>query len=82
MDDKNYESTAARLERIAATDPENPAIFYNLGVAYTFLKREEEALAEFEKCVALNSGYVEAWLQYGANLYAKTERLFPGSPLL
>ncbi len=65
MDDKNYESAAARLERIATDDPQNPAIFYNLGVANFFLKREEEAITEFERCVALNSGYVEAWYNMG-----------------
>jgi len=65
MEAEKYESAAARLERVAAMDPQNPAIFYNLGVAYTFLKREEEGLAEFEKCVELNADYVEAWYNMG-----------------
>lgn len=65
MEGEKYESAAARLERIAAIEPENPAIFYNLGVAYTFLKREKEALAEFEKCVQLKTDYVEAWYNMG-----------------
>jgi tetratricopeptide (TPR) repeat protein len=65
MEGEKYESAAARLERVAAMDPQNPAIFYNLGVAYAFLKREEEALAEFEKCVELKADYVEAWYNMG-----------------
>jgi tetratricopeptide (TPR) repeat protein len=65
MEAEKYESAAARLERMAAIEPQNPAIFYNLGVAYTFLKREEEALAEFEKCLQLKADYVEAWYNMG-----------------
>ncbi len=65
MEAEKYESAAARLERAAAIDPQNPAIIYNLGVAYIFLKREEEALAEFEKCVQLKTDYVEAWYNMG-----------------
>ncbi len=65
MEGKKYESAAARLERAAAVDPQNPAIFYNLGVAYIFLKKEGEALAEFEKCVQLKADYVEAWYNMG-----------------
>jgi tetratricopeptide (TPR) repeat protein len=65
MEAEKYESAAARLERLAALDPQNPAVFYNLGVAYAFLKRDEEALAEFEKCVELRADYVEAWYNMG-----------------
>jgi len=65
MEAEKYESAAARLERVAPIDPQNPAIFYNLGVAYLFLKREGEALAEFEKCVQLRADYVEAWYNMG-----------------
>jgi tetratricopeptide (TPR) repeat protein len=65
MEGDNYESAAARLERLAAIDPENPAIFYNLGVVYTFLKKEDEALAEFQRSVDLYPDYYQAWYNMG-----------------
>jgi len=65
MDAEKYESAAARLEELAEIDPEDPTIFYNLGVAYTFLKKEEQALAQFRKSVELNPNYAQAWYNMG-----------------
>jgi tetratricopeptide (TPR) repeat protein len=65
MEAENYEAAAARLEKLAAIDPENSTIFYNLGVAYTFLKKEEEALTQFQKSVDLNPNYAQAWYNLG-----------------
>jgi tetratricopeptide (TPR) repeat protein len=65
MEAENYESAAARLEKLAEIDPEDSTIFYNLGVAYTFLKREEEALVQFRKSVDLNPNYAQAWFNMG-----------------
>jgi len=65
MDAEKFESAAARLEHLIPMDSENPAIFYNLGVVYMFLKREGEALAYFRKSVELNPDYVQAWYNMG-----------------
>ncbi len=65
MDEERYENAAARLERLVSSDPDNPVVAYNLGVAYTFLKREEEALAAFQKVVDINPEYVQAWYNMG-----------------
>jgi tetratricopeptide (TPR) repeat protein len=65
MEADHYESAAARLERLAAIEPENAAIFYNLGVVYTFLKREDEALVLFQKSVDLYPNYYQAWYNMG-----------------
>jgi tetratricopeptide (TPR) repeat protein len=65
MEADNYDSAAARLERIAGIDPDNPAVFYNLGVAYTFLKREDDALVEFQRSVDLYPNYYQAWYNMG-----------------
>ena len=65
MEAENYESAAARLEKLAKIDPEDSTTFYNLGVAYTFLKQEEEALAQFRKSVDLNPNYAQAWYNMG-----------------
>ena len=42
MEAENYEAAAVRLEKLAAIDPENSTIFYNLGVAYAFLRRRKK----------------------------------------
>jgi tetratricopeptide (TPR) repeat protein len=65
MEAERYQSAADRLEAISRIDPENPAIFYNLGIAYTFLQREQDALAHFQRCVDLNPLYVQAWYNMG-----------------
>jgi tetratricopeptide (TPR) repeat protein len=65
MEEKRFESAAGRLERLNADEPDNPVITYNLGVVYTFLKKEKEALAQFEKTVEQRPDYVEAWYNMG-----------------
>jgi len=65
MDEELYESAATRLERLVSIDPENSVIFYNLGVVYTFLKREREAWENFHRAVLLKPDYPEAWYNMG-----------------
>jgi len=65
MEDERYEQAVERLERLASLDGENAAIFYNLGVVYTFLKREPEAMLQYEKALELNPYYVQAWYNMG-----------------
>ena len=65
FEDEDYQQAAARLEKVAALDPENSAVFYNLGVAYAFLKNEETALSCFEKTVQLDPEYVTAYYNMG-----------------
>ncbi|MEW6115212.1 MAG: tetratricopeptide repeat protein [Thermodesulfobacteriota bacterium] len=75
MEDEDYQSASARLERIHPLDPEDPVILYNLGVAHTFLKREKEALASFERTVQIEPGYVQAWYNMG-QIYLILEKDF------
>jgi tetratricopeptide (TPR) repeat protein len=65
LDAESYEAAAIRLERIISADPENAAIFYNLGVVYTYLKREDAALASFEKSVELDPNIAQSWYNMG-----------------
>ena len=65
MEEDQYAAAAERLERLVDVDPENAAIFYNLGVVYTFLKRNEEALESFRRCVDLHPDYFQAWYNMG-----------------
>jgi tetratricopeptide (TPR) repeat protein len=65
MEADKYDFAAQKLERTQRIEPDNPVISYNLGVAYTFLKREEEALAQFQKTIDINPAYVQAWYNMG-----------------
>jgi len=75
FEDEDYEQAAARLERISNFDPDNSSFFYILGVAYTFLKKEEAALNCFEKTVQLDPEYVTAYYNMG-QIYLIVKRDF------
>ncbi|MBI5572400.1 MAG: tetratricopeptide repeat protein [Desulfomonile tiedjei] len=65
MEAEKFDAAAQRLETISRIDPDNPAILYNLGVVYTFLKREDAAVMLFQRCLDLNPYYVQAWYNMG-----------------
>jgi tetratricopeptide (TPR) repeat protein len=75
FDDEDYENAAIRLEKISSLDPTNSAIYYNLGVAYAFLKRDDESLASFEKTIELDPEYVTAYYNLG-QIYLIAKRDF------
>ncbi|MFA6223492.1 MAG: tetratricopeptide repeat protein [Desulfomonilaceae bacterium] len=75
FEDEDYEMAAARLEKVSVLDPENSAVFYNLGVAYTFLKKDQAALDCFEKTVELDPDYVTAYYNMG-QIYLLVKRDF------
>ncbi len=65
MEADRHEEAAARLEKLAAIEPRNSTIFFNLGVVYTFLKRENEALDLYARTVELNPEFAQAWYNMG-----------------
>ncbi len=65
LEEDRFLEAAFRLEKVARLDPEEPVIPYNLGVAYTFLQREDDALAQFTRAVELAPHYAEAWYNMG-----------------
>jgi tetratricopeptide (TPR) repeat protein len=65
MEEDRFDEAAQRLEKILPVDPTNPAILYNLGVVYTFLKRENEALEYFEKTITYDPTHAQAWYNMG-----------------
>lgn len=65
MEAERYPEAADRLGRLSKLDPENSAIFYNLGVVYTFLKEEDRAMDHFRRTVELEPEFVQAWYNLG-----------------
>ncbi len=65
IEEKRYAEAARKLEKLAGIDPKNAAIFYNLGVVYTLLHREDEAAIQYEKTVELEPDFAAAWYNLG-----------------
>jgi tetratricopeptide (TPR) repeat protein len=65
MESENYTSALERLDRIRKVDPDNAVILYNMGVALTFLRREDEAYSVLERTVALAPDSAPAWYNMG-----------------
>ncbi len=65
LETEDYASASRRLENLLCVAPDNPSVLYNLGVCYSFMKRDDEALAVFEKVVELNPSIVAAYYNMG-----------------
>lgn len=75
MEDDRFDDAAKRLERISQRDPENPSVLFNLGVAYSFSKREDDALEKFQDCVNINPAMAHAFYNMG-QIYLISKRDF------
>lgn len=65
LEDGKYETAAAAFSQAVAADPKDYFSHFNLALAYTFLRRDEEALAEYRKTLDLKPGLYEAQLNAG-----------------
>ncbi len=65
MEEERFEDAAKRLERACELEPENAVIYFNLGVAYTFLKKDDKALQTFQTCVDIDPKAAEAYYNMG-----------------
>jgi Flp pilus assembly protein TadD len=65
MDKNEYEAAIPPLQRFLAEQPDVAYAHFQLGYAYTALKRTAEARAEYERCIALDPKMAEAQLNLG-----------------
>ncbi len=56
-------SRLEKLKKLAAAQPDDPFVHYGVGLEHMELKQWEEALAAFERTLALDSRYHTAHLQ-------------------
>jgi Flp pilus assembly protein TadD len=65
MDKNDYEAAIPPLQKFLAEQADVAYAHFQLGYAYTALKRTTEARAEYERCIALDPKMAEAQLNLG-----------------
>ncbi|HWY27159.1 MAG TPA: tetratricopeptide repeat protein [Candidatus Angelobacter sp.] len=68
MERKDYAAAVTGLQDYLAKEPRDAAAHFQLGYAYTALRRSDDAKAEYEKAVALKPDMPEAQLNLGITL--------------
>ncbi len=65
LDRNDYDSAIPLLQKIIAERPDEPLPHFELGYAYSHLKRNDEATAEYRRAIALDPALVAAHLNLG-----------------
>ena len=65
LDAANYQAAADSFSKAIAANPKDYYAHFSLAMADTFLKKDEEALAEYRKALELKPGLYEAELNAG-----------------
>src|ERR1039458_10666939 len=65
LDAGNYQAAADSFTKAIAADPTDYYAHFNLAMADTFLKKDNEAIAEYRKTLELKPGLYEAELHGG-----------------
>jgi Flp pilus assembly protein TadD len=81
IDANNFEAAIPPLQKFIAEKPEVAFAHFNLGYAYTALKRSDEARAEYERAIALDPKMPEAHLNLGILLLERQEYAAAVAPL-
>ena len=81
IDSNNFDAALAPLQKFIAEKPEVAFAHFQLGYAYTALKRGDDARAEYERAIALDPKMPEAYLNLGILLLDKQEYAAAVAPL-
>ena len=81
IDANKFEAALTPLQKFIAEKPEVAYAHFQLGYAYTALKRNDEARAEYERATALDPKMPEAYLNLGILLLNKREYAAAVAPL-
>ena len=73
IDANNFDAALAPLQKFIAERPEVAFAHFQLGYAYTALKRGDDARDEYERAIALDPKMPEAYLNLGILLLDKQE---------
>ena len=81
IDANNFEAALPPLQKFIAEKPDLAFAHFQLGYAYTALKRSDEARAEYERAIALDAKMPEAYLNLGVLLLDKRDYAAAVAPL-
>jgi tetratricopeptide (TPR) repeat protein len=65
LEARNYQAAAEAFGKAAAADPKDYYAHFHLGLSFTMMKKDAEALSEFRKTLELKPGLYEAELNAG-----------------
>src|SRR5689334_19943944 len=65
LDENRYEAAAQAFSKAIEADPKDPGAHFYLGLAYSFLNKDAEGIAEYRKALELKPGLYEAELNAG-----------------
>jgi tetratricopeptide (TPR) repeat protein len=65
LDEHRYEAAAVDFGKAIAADPKDYSLHFNLALAYSFLRRNADGIAEYRKTLELKPGLFEAELNGG-----------------
>lgn len=68
LDARKYEDAAALFSKAIAADPKDYGAHFNLGLAYSMLGRNADAIPEYKAVLALQPGLYEAEMNLGISL--------------
>jgi Flp pilus assembly protein TadD len=81
IDANNFDAALTPLQKFIAEKPEVAYAHFELGYAYTALKRSDEARVEYERATELDPKMPEAYLNLGILLLEKKEYAAAVAPL-
>jgi tetratricopeptide (TPR) repeat protein len=81
IDANSFDAAIAPLQKFIAEKPEVAFAHFQLGYAYTALKRGDDARAEYERAIVLDPKMPEAYLNLGILLVDKQEYAAAVAPL-
>src|SRR5579884_1314517 len=68
LNEHRYEEAAAEFQKAVEADPKDYAAHFNLAIAYGFLNRDADGIAEYRKTLELKPGLFEAETNEGVLL--------------
>ena len=81
IDANNFEAAVVPLQKFIAQKPDVAFAHFQLGYAYTALKRSDDARAEYERAIALDPKMPEAYLNLGVLLLDRQQYAAAVAPL-
>lgn len=68
-----YKNAIENYSRLLEIGSANKSILLNIGYAYIHIKSYDEAISNFEKCIALDDNYLDAYMGISLAFFAKGE---------